>query len=300
VKRTGIAFGLIVLLASAAVRAQELPINQARFVGGPDINTFAQTTSVTQVDVTATGANLQFDKKDGPNRWPDNVTPGWQGSLQYSIGLCMNLDGWVCSAPIESWYGRKDATGPITDQSTTCAAGHGQVQCNWFYDNRWAPLNGHQPAPGEQVGMFVVAGDARNNFNPVKERSNIVLFNLPGPGQSQTFNFSPVAPQPTPTPVPTPAPQPVPTPAPAPAPQPTPAPAPLPSGDLIAQLMSINAQILACNQGIAAVNQNVTDGRAENQSFFANVKSVWAQVGGPLLKYVVPAVSGILAGWKIK
>ena len=58
---------------------------------------------------------------------------------------------------------------------------------NWFYDPiRWAPMTGHQPAVGETIGFFVCAGDCRNNvrgdLSPVKERSNIVLVKMPGPG----------------------------------------------------------------------------------------------------------------------
>jgi hypothetical protein len=44
-------------------------------------------------------------------------------------------------------------------------------------------MTGHQPAPGEQVGFFVTAGDARNNGRVVvKERSNVVVVPFPGAG----------------------------------------------------------------------------------------------------------------------
>lgn len=45
--------------------------------------------------------------------------------------------------------------------------------------------------------------------------------------------------------------------------------------------------------------QEVRDGRAENKTFFENVKSVWAQIGAPLLKYVLPAVAAFVAGKKL-
>lgn len=281
----------LVLLLALPASAQELPITQVRFVGGPDLSTFAQTTSVTQVDVQAAGTELSFDKKSGPNRWPDNVTPGWSGTLQYSIGMCVNVDGWVCSAPVEAWYGRVGATGPIQDQTIACPAGHGQVQCNWFYDNRWAPLNGHQPQPGEQIGLFVVAGDARNNFNPVRERSNIVLLNLPGPGQTQTFPYAPVAPQPTPPPVVTPpvivtpppvvvAPPPIVSPV-----TPVTIPTAIDWSQVYAQLATIKADVDA--------------GRAENQAFYADTGSKMAAVLTFVAKYVLPAVGGIVAGWQV-
>lgn len=276
--------------------AQELPVNQVRFVAGPDISNFAQTTSVTQVLVQANGTELQFSKKDGAGRWPDNVTPGWAGALQYSIGMCVNVSGeWVCSAPIEVWFGRVGATGPIQDNTVSCAQGyHGQVACNWFYDNRWGPLNGHQPAPGEQIGMFVVAGDARNNFNPIRERSNIVLLTMPNPGETRTFNYNEVVPQPvivTPPPAP-----PVVVPPPPPVvvvPPPPPPVVPQPIDVSNGAIAELARQVLACNQSIEA-------SRVENQAFYASVKSTWQSIGGPfLLKYVLPAVSASLATWKL-
>jgi len=50
-------------------------------------------------------------------------------------------------------------------------------------------MSGHQPAPGEQVGFFVTAGDARNNGRAiVHERSNVVVVPFPG-GGGGTFGF---------------------------------------------------------------------------------------------------------------
>ena len=43
-----------------------------------------------------------------------------------------------------------------------------------------SPLATHQPAPGEQVGFFVTAGDARaKDVRVVTERSNVVLVPFP-------------------------------------------------------------------------------------------------------------------------
>ncbi len=158
-----------------------VPINQVIWEQGTNAGSWPMTTRLTQIDLRSEGVHLEFDKKDGQDRWPDNVTPGWSGSLQYSIGLCERLDGlWHCAAPIEVWYGLAVTGGPIQNQQVTCSQGYvGQIACNWFYDVRWGAMNGYQPKPGEEIGIFVVAGDARNHFNPVQERSNIVVFPLP-------------------------------------------------------------------------------------------------------------------------
>lgn len=210
-------FALSIVWGTAPASAQEIPVAQVQFVAGPDISTFAQTTSITHVDLGLQGVEVQFDKRQGPNRWPDNTTPGWQGSLQYSLGIALRIgEQWVASAPIETWFGNNVIGGQIQNTGPVCAAGTGQIACNWFYDPRWAPLTGHQPLPGTQFGVFVVAGDARNSYNPVRERSNIVLVTMPPSGVAAAFDFgsSPgpgPAPQPDPTPTPTPGPPPVPT-----------------------------------------------------------------------------------------
>jgi hypothetical protein len=146
---------------------------------------FAITTKIESIDISQDGIVLEFDKKDGPGRWPDVLPPGWDGGIQYSIGMVLKIDGkFFASAPIEMWNGRGPAGAPPQDWAL-----------EWFYDpNRWAPMTFHQPAVGEQVGMFVVAGDTRGEFNqdlsPVKERSNVVFFPMPS-FNGAFFRFTP-------------------------------------------------------------------------------------------------------------
>jgi hypothetical protein len=111
---------------------------------------------------------VDFDKRNGPNRWPD--VPFGTGSLQYTLGLCLNLFGrgqWYCSAVIQYWFGR--------DNGASVHVGR-----DWYYDPvRWGPLAGYQPANGELVGIFVGAGNLRDKSDGsgsyVLERSNVLL-----------------------------------------------------------------------------------------------------------------------------
>jgi hypothetical protein len=69
--------------------------------------------------------------------------------------MCVNIVGqWHCSAVVQFWYGRDlDASAPPSN-----------VGFEWFYDaGRWGPMHSYQPAEGETVGIFVAAGDLRNN-----------------------------------------------------------------------------------------------------------------------------------------
>ena len=99
---------------------------------------------------------VDFDRRDGPNRWPDVVPPGWAGPIQYTVGMCRNIASqWHCSAVVHFWYGRSlDDTAPPS-----------QFWREWWYDSaRWGPLANNPPQEGELVGVFVAAGDVRRRF----------------------------------------------------------------------------------------------------------------------------------------
>src|ERR1700674_3761972 len=236
----------LLFLHTLPAHAQDMiPVDQVQFVGpGGNVGAFPSTARISQVSVDANGTNVTFDKGTLPSTrggtgWPDTCVPFGgckepgidMGALQYSFGLVLKVNGqWVGSAPIENWYGRMNGTGPLQDQTVSCPTGTGQIHCNLFYDSRWPLLNQVTPRPGDTIGVFVVAGDARNNFFVTQERSNIVTIQLPATGQTQTFNFDQSVPTP---PVPVPAPTPVPVP-----------PTPLPSTDtavipLLQQIVSL-------------------------------------------------------------
>lgn len=176
-----------------------MDVSKVTFVGGPDIGKFKQTTSITQVKLGLDNVYVEFDKKDGPNRWPDIQSPNFAHGeyLQYSIGLVLEYSGQLYgSAPIELWYGLPGSGGQIQKQNVD-GSGLNQIRKNWFYDSRWDPLHLLNPIPGTTIGLFVCAGDARNNFCPLEERSNIVSFSLPQSGVEQTFTFDTETPPPS-------------------------------------------------------------------------------------------------------
>jgi hypothetical protein len=148
-----------------------------------DLGRWPITTAITSIDIRSNGVRVEFSKKSGPGRWPDITPPGWDGPLQYTLGMVLNHNGqWYASAPVEFWYGLDYSGGPPS-----------QYAHNWFYDpGRWAPMTYHQPAVGEQIGFFVCAGDCRNSTDgsrsPVKERSNVVVVTMPTDGGA-TFRF---------------------------------------------------------------------------------------------------------------
>jgi hypothetical protein len=164
--------------------SDQMNMSAATILNSPtDLASWPVTTALEVVDIRPNGVSVQFSKKDGAGRWPDVVPPGWSGGLQYTLGMCLSINGrWYCSAVVEFWYGLELSGGPP-----------GEFATNWFYDPiRWSPMTGHQPAVGETIGFFVCAGDCRNNTggtsSPVKERSNVVLVPMPG-SSGGTYRF---------------------------------------------------------------------------------------------------------------
>jgi hypothetical protein len=135
-----------------------------------DLGSWPETAKITSVDFSTGYMLVDFDRRDGPNRWPD--TPFGAGDLQYTLGICGNRNGqWYCSAPIQFWYGRDLAA----------SAPAGDIGLEWFYDARWGGLLGFQPAIGETIGVFVAAGNLRDasytmaTCPRVCERSNVAF-----------------------------------------------------------------------------------------------------------------------------
>jgi hypothetical protein len=159
-------------------------MHQAIILNSPsDLANWAQTAKITSVVFTPSAFLVDFDKRDGPDRWPD--TPFGDGSLEYTLGMCLNLSShWYCSAAVQFWFGRElEASGVPSN-----------IAVSWFYDPaRWGPMTGYQPSDGETVGLFVCAGNCRNNTagdaSYVKERSNVVLVPW-STGGGVNFNFS--------------------------------------------------------------------------------------------------------------
>jgi len=146
----------------------------AKFWDNPsDLGTWPIGAKITYVEFTGSSMRVDFDRREGSDRWPDVVPPGWSGSLQYTLGLCRNIHGeWHCSAVVQFWHGRSlDETAPPS-----------RFWREWWYDSaRWGPLGSVVPEEGEMVGVFVGAGDLRQRFFSqatcprVCEVSNVVL-----------------------------------------------------------------------------------------------------------------------------
>lgn len=158
------------------------------YANPPTLASWPVTTQLSALDFSDSGVHVVFDRQDGASRWPDVIPPGWDGPLQYTLGMVECIDGeWYGSAVLEYWYGLDAMGGNVALDD--------QIAVNWFYDaGRWGLLAGRQPATGEVVGFFVAAGNLRNITaddpaqSPVMERSNVVLVPFPDvAGATYTF-----------------------------------------------------------------------------------------------------------------
>jgi hypothetical protein len=149
-----------------AFTAQRFSLRNAVILNNPsDLADWAETAQITRIETSGQHVIVDFDKRTGGGRWPESGFG--TGGIQYTIGMCFNLGGqWYCSAAIQMWDGRELEAGGETSE----------IGINWYYDARWGPMAGHQPARGELVGIFVAQGNLRDRGNTsVKERSNVVL-----------------------------------------------------------------------------------------------------------------------------
>jgi hypothetical protein len=148
-------------------------------VRGPagDVANWPVTTTIRVLDFNSGGVSVDFSKKNGPGRWPDVIPPGWDGGIEYTMWMVVNINGqWYTAGGVEFWNGLDRSGGPPS-----------QFAHNWYYNAQvWGPLDSHQPVPGEQVGFFVTAGDQRaKDVRAVTERSNVVL--VPFPSDSGAY-----------------------------------------------------------------------------------------------------------------
>ena len=154
--------------AVAAFSIRVFNVNDVTWLDNPNLSHWAETAKITSIDFSTGYVLVDFDKRSGPDQWP--AVPFGAGSndpLQYTLGMCFNLDGkWFCSAAIQFWPGRDlEASGPASN-----------IALDWFYDTRWGPMAGHQPAFGEQVGIFVANGNVRDSLSwAIEQRSDIVI-----------------------------------------------------------------------------------------------------------------------------
>lgn len=237
----------------------------------------------------ATPAGLSFDTSGVPASWDYHV-PGWgtgtgcpaDGCVLYTVWAVVNVKGAIHAAGfIQMWAGRPATGAPILTD----------FHKNWAYAcDRWAGLCEYLPQPGDLMGFFITAGNARDTTTVTsrRERSNVVVVRLPA-NDTGVFDFTaapPVVTPPTPPVVVPPVVPPV-----------VVVPPVLPSTDLtpvLSQQAIDHALLLELQRELTSARQDIAE-------FRAAVKSKWeAIMGSPIVRYGLAAVSGWLVTRMVK
>lgn len=272
------------LLAAPAAAQDAFDVSRAVLEGGsPSVADRAITATVTQVNFTDDGVVIDFTKREGPNRWPDVVPPGWDGPIEYTLWIGMQLQGqWHVCGVIEFWFGRGIDADKNAGSNVTL---NQQIQRNWTY---FCGPMARQPNPGEPVAFFVTSGDQRRmDVAAVRERSNVVVVPFPASAPA-VFPMSALLPPVFTQPPISAPPAPPASPPSGPAPVTVQAPATLPSTDLsvvYAQLAAIRSQLDVTAQ--------------ELHTLKVEVEANWTRYVAPVLKYAAAIAVGILAKWKM-
>jgi hypothetical protein len=161
-----------------------------------DVKNWPATATITRLEFRPTGVHVEHTRNHGSASWPNFRPAGWDGDLQYTLWIFLQIAGsWHGSGCIQFWQSCDQNGGPPEEFAK-----------NWYYAaDRWAPMTGHQPAPGELVGFMVSAGDARNSgAQSLQERSNVVALPFPTSGAVYTASTDVVPTPPIPEPIPSP------------------------------------------------------------------------------------------------
>ncbi len=139
---------------TASFVAQTFNFASARIWDNPrDLGSWPIGTRITSIEFTGAAMRVDFDRRTGANRWPDVIPPGFSGPLQYTLGMCLNIQGqWHCSGVVQFWPGRD-----LNDSGPPSVFWYEW----WYHVHRWGPMVFYRPADGETVGVFVASGDVR-------------------------------------------------------------------------------------------------------------------------------------------
>lgn len=274
----------VVAPVPATTSQDAIDLHQVSVYNSPaDVANWPVTASITHLDMRSpAGLSFRFTAE---NSWPDYIPQGWTGPLQYTVWAVVNVNGrWATSGFIQMWKGRPSTGAPILSDFAQ----------NWVYDGRWGTMAGYQPHPGEIMGFFLTAGDARGQggATSVRERTNVVTVALPA-NDTGSFDFASGGYPPIYTPPP--APQPIPTPLPVP-------PVSLPPPSISTDYTRLLEQILQSQNMLLSAQHDLLVVAQDTNAHVVNIDRTFAQTMGSVSKfvgkYIAPAIGGFLLAKK--
>jgi hypothetical protein len=182
--------------------------------GNAQVLGYPRTARLTHFGITPNDMQI---RTEGTAGWPEVGEPrnGRDGQAG-TLWLFLNVNGrWVAAGAERLRKYQLNGGKPVADPNQ---GGLGTlVGGGWLYDSgRWPTLAGHNPKPGDLVGVMVVAGSTRSDSNVIEQaRTQVVVVEWPSLAGAQPMRVVwqegdtvPEAPVEQPQPAPEPIPQP--------------------------------------------------------------------------------------------
>lgn len=157
---------------------------EAGFINSPAIEEWPKTVDIVGVTCSPVdGFRIAFDRAiPDAWKWPSNpAVPS--DNFQYTVWFFLNIrNQWLGAGFVQMWQGRMEQGGHPIPPIFAVPPGDSVPGWKnlWGDPARWPILSDHVPAPGEQIGIMVTAGNARltGGVTSVAERSQVVLLTL--------------------------------------------------------------------------------------------------------------------------
>lgn len=176
-------YGLAVLLTVAAPARAQFDLSQCEVKGSdPSVLAFPRTARFESFGVGVPSAPGRTDgyidvRTSGTDHWPAVPVPPYTDPSQSGTLWIFERIGGRCYATGAERLRPTQLNGHKPQGSAGDLIGTG-----WLYDvNRWGPMAGRNPQPGERIGLMVAAGSTRSDNNtPVRERTDVIEIVWPG------------------------------------------------------------------------------------------------------------------------
>jgi hypothetical protein len=159
-----------------------IDLQAARMVQSPHVAAWTPTLRIVRVSCTAAGGFVVAFDRPVPAawKWPSNpAVPS--DNLQWTWWVVKQIGGvWYAAGLVQMWQDRPMGTRALPPLFADVDGAPGWTRL-WGEGDKWPGMH-DPPRPGEALGLLVSAGNGRltTGITSVAERSNVVLWTVPG------------------------------------------------------------------------------------------------------------------------